>query len=290
MNSLSNMSIPPAEIGDDELAEISLILAMRRNFNMSVYKDKCMKRRVAIRMRATHCSDVSAYCCLLRGSETELNLLQKALTIHVSQFFRNPGVYDFLRRDVVPALMASCRASGRNALRVWCLGCASGEEPYSVAIMLCEHFWQDLEQVPVSILATDIDDGIIDIARAAIYSEDRLKEVGSDLREKYFRREGEAYRLIPEIRNMVAFRQDDIMATDRYVACDAVFCRNTLIYFTRADQEKILVGIADILPADGILVLGKSESLVGEARRKFVAVNASERIYRRVVDERVATA
>ena len=104
-----------AEITDDELSEISTILSMWRNINMSAYKDKCMKRRVAIRMRSTRCRDAAEYCNLLRQSPQELDLLQKALTIHVSQFFRNPSMFDKLRDDVLPGPLPFLREKRRRA-------------------------------------------------------------------------------------------------------------------------------------------------------------------------------
>ena len=103
------------EIGDDALAEISLILEMRRNFSMSIYKDKCMKRRVAIRMRSCRCLDAASYCNLLRQSEQELDLLKKTLTIHVSQFFRNPSMFEKLQNEVFPYLFTRRLQSGDNS-------------------------------------------------------------------------------------------------------------------------------------------------------------------------------
>jgi len=270
-----------AEITDDELAEIGTILSMWRSINISAYKDKCMKRRVAIRMRSTRCRDAAEYCNLLRQSPQELDLLQKALTIHVSQFFRNPSMFVKLRDEVLPGLFSSCDKNGAGTLRFWCLGCAGGEEPYSLAILLREHFSKELRQVQTIILGTDIDAETIRAAQQAEYIEDRLKEVPAEIRDRYFRQNGTRFRLVPELREMVTFLQGDITRTSEYTPSDLVVCRNTLIYFTRPDQEKILQGIADILPAGGILVLGKSETLVGEVRQRFEAVCPVERIYRR---------
>jgi len=270
-----------AEITDDELAEIGTILSMWRSINISAYKDKCMKRRVAIRMRSTRCRDAAEYCNLLRQSPQELDLLQKALTIHVSQFFRNPSMFVKLRDEVLPGLFSSCDKNGAGTLRFWCLGCAGGEEPYSLAILLREHFSKELRQVQTIILGTDIDAETIRAAQQAEYIEDRLKEVPAEIRDRYFRQNGTRFRLVPELREMVTFLQGDITRTSEYAPSDLVVCRNTLIYFTRPDQEKILQGIADILPAGGILVLGKSETLVGEVRQRFEAVCPVERIYRR---------
>lgn len=271
----------PLEIGDDELAEIALILEMRRNFSLTVYKDKCMKRRVAIRMRSCHCHDAAAYCNLLQQSEHELDLLQKALTIHVSQFFRNPSTFEKLRTDVIPLLYRSSLENGKP-LRILSLGCAGGEEAYSIAILLREHFTSNIRLTNTYINALDIDRETIQAAERAEYIPDRLKELPDVLRERYFRAKDSRMQLSGTIRDMVMFSQGDIARLENYPPHDLVLCRNTLIYFCRPEQEKILNGIADILPLGGILVLGKSETLVGDVRRRFTAVCPVERIYRRI--------
>jgi chemotaxis protein methyltransferase CheR len=218
----------------------------------------------------------------LRQSQQELDLLQKALTIHVSQFFRNPSMFDKLRDDVLPGLFRSCEQSGAGKVRFWCLGCAGGEEPYSLAIILKEHFSKELRTVHTIIHGTDIDAETIRAAQHGEYIEERLKEVPADIKDHYFRQNGTRFCLVPELREMVTFLQGDITRTAEYEPSDLVVCRNTLIYFNRADQEKILHGVADILPAGGILVLGKSETLVGDVRKRFEAICPVERIYRRL--------
>lgn len=275
-------SLLHSEISDDELAEVGTILSMWRAINISVYKDKCMKRRVAIRMRSTHCRNAAEYCNLLRQSPQELDLLQKTLTIHVSQFFRNPSMFEKLRDEVFPVLFKTCERNGAPSLRLWCLGCAGGEEPFSLAILLREYFGKEIRLIQPVIRGTDIDAETLKTAQQAEYSEDRLKEVTCGLRERYFRQSDTRFRLVPEIRDMVTFLHGDITRTAEYVPSDLVVCRNTLIYFTRPAQEKILHGIADILPPGGILVLGKSEILAGDVRRRFEAVCPVERIYRRM--------
>jgi chemotaxis protein methyltransferase CheR len=270
-----------ADIDDSELADIGTILGTRRNFCLSVYKSACMKRRIAIRMRATRCSNPAEYCRLLRQSEQELDLLQKVLTIHVSQFFRNPTLFEKLRAEVVPALFAAAHAHADKSLRIWCLGCASGEEPYSLAIMLREHFGRELRKVTTTIVGTDIDRGTLDEAHTAVYDEDRLKGIPVELRERFFLPHEGRQRLAHDIREMVTFFRADISSVEEYIRSNLVFCRNTLIYFTRQEQERILNGIADILPLGGILVLGKSETLIGATRRRFSPVSQTERIYRK---------
>jgi len=270
------------EIGDRELADIGTILGTRKNFCLSAYKCACMKRRIAIRMRATRSSSPAEYCSLLLQNEQELDLLLKALTIHVSQFFRNPSLFNTLRHQVVPQLFAAARAAADKSLRIWCLGCASGEEPYSLAIMLREHFARDLRRVSTFITGTDIDSGTLDEAQTALYDEDRLKGISGELKERYFRPHEGRQRLSPEVREMVTFIPGNISSIEQYLHCNMVLCRNTLIYFARPEQERILNGLADVLHLGGILVLGKSETLVGATRRRFSAVSQTERIYRKI--------
>src|SRR6185369_4229946 len=149
VTALTNDSIfpPSVEINDEELAEIGLILSMRRGFSMSSYKDKYLMRRVNIRMRSVHCNDAAEYCNLLRQSDQELDLLQKVLTIHVSQFFRNPSMFEKLRTEILPSLFNNVKYTAEQ-LRFWCLGCAGGEEPYSLAILLRAYFNREIQQTP----------------------------------------------------------------------------------------------------------------------------------------------
>ncbi|MEI7817363.1 MAG: CheR family methyltransferase, partial [Desulfuromonadales bacterium] len=162
------------------------------------------------------------------------------------------------------------------------LGCAGGEEAYSLAIILSEFFALEILHTPVKICAADIDTDILLAASRAEYNEDRLKDLPELFRARYFSPHGNRILLAENVREMVTFHQLNIMDVESFAPCHMALCRNTLIYFTRPDQEKILRGIANILPSGGILVLGKSETLVGEVRKLFTTVCPVERIYRRL--------
>jgi chemotaxis protein methyltransferase CheR len=205
----------------------------------------------------------------------------KVLTIHVSQFFRNPPTFEKLRSDVLPHLFERCREGG-TALRLWSVGCAAGEEPYSLAITLRTCFADAMETVPVSIVATDVDADVLERARDGVYGEDRLAGVDPLLRARYFEERNGRFFLCDEIRRMVTFRKGDLFHVDEYPSCDLILCRNVLIYFERSQQERIIKGFARALPLGGILVLGKSETLVGESRRLFRTICPVERIYGRM--------
>ena len=240
-----------------------------------------MKRRVAIRMRSCRCLDAAAYCNLLRQSEQELDLLKKTLTIHVSQFFRNPSMFAKLQTAVLPYLFQKADA-GQERLRFWSLGCAGGEEAYSLGIILRESFARELLHIPTEICAADIDADILLAAAQAEYNEERLKDLPDSIKERYFVPNGPRMQLSAKVREMVTFHHQNIMDVGTFEPCQLALCRNTLIYFTQPDQEKILRGIARILPTDAILVLGKSERLVGDVRGLFTTVCPAERIYRRL--------
>lgn len=270
-----------AEISDEVLAEIGRIFESRRSFNMSAYKDSCMKRRIAMRMRVSSCPDPIEYCQRVRQDDQEFELLQKTLTIHVSHFFRNPTMFEKLQKEILPGLFARSE-NGQKLLRMWSFGCAGGEEAYSLGIIVRHFFARELHRFHVEIHACDIDGDILQAARRAEYGEDRLKELPLPIREHYFHEKDGRMLLSRQIREMVTFHQHDILDFDSEEPCQLALCRNTLIYFTRLEQEKILRRIAHILQPDGILILGKSETMVGSVRTMFAAVDPVERIYRRL--------
>lgn len=258
---------------------IRKILKSLKGFNLDCYKDKCIKRRISIRIRATHSKTAEAYCELLLNSESEQELLLKVLTIHVSHFFRNPSTFEKLRTDIFPGLFTRCNKEGRRDLRLWSVGCAGGEEPYTLALILKDTFSAEMKGINVSILATDVDAGTLEVAKTAAYNEDRLSEMSESIKTRYFDRRESKYHLLPEIKKLVTFRQSDLYDIGTYVRSDLIICRNVLIYFERSQQEKILEGFADAMPRGGILVLGKSETLVGNSRNRFSTICPIERIY-----------
>lgn len=270
----------PFDISPESFSTISRILKSLKGFNLDCYKNQCITRRIGIRVRATHCQNVEEYCDFLLNSETELELLYKVLTIHVSQFFRNPLTFQKLREEVIPQIIRQCQERHHRKLRLWSVGCAGGEEPYSLAIILREFFPEDLQELDVSILATDVDAGTLLTARAGVYGEDRMAEVPISIKAKYFTAMGTRYQLLPEIKEMVTFSQSDLFDTTSYPKSDLILCRNVLIYFERAQQQKIMEGFAAVLEQGGFLVLGKSETLSSTSREIFKTVCPMERIYR----------
>jgi len=251
-----------------------------RGFNLDIYKDKCIRRRIAIRVRATHCRSAEEYGELLRRKSDEPDLLLKVLTIHVSQFFRNPPTFEKLKNEIIPYLIERRDTEGRERLTFWSVGCSSGEEPYSLALILRETFPKEAAKERVAILATDVNANILEAARLGMYGEERLVEVPLPCRDRWFREQGGKYCLKQEIKEMVDFEKRDLSDRETFQQCDLILCRNVLIYFERRHQERILNGFADVLGRGGILVMGKSETLFGAIRSRFQTVCPVERIYR----------
>jgi len=267
-----------ANFRDDDFLEIVRILQSRRAFDLSSYKDRCIKRRIASRVRARGLSDSAHYVELLDTDNDEIDALLAVLTIHVSQFFRNPSTYQVVEEKVLPELIRRAQREERRQLRIWSVGCAGGEEPYSLALLLRELPTDGLE---IDILGSDVSQPILDQAARAEYDAQRLAEVPERVRERYFNRlEGTRFRLNDEIRNMVRFERRDILADLNYPEADLILCRNVMIYFSREEQSRILDRFATSLGKEAFLVLGRAETLVGTARHLFRSEYPVERVYR----------
>jgi chemotaxis protein methyltransferase CheR len=245
------------------------------------YKDRCLLRRIAVRQRASGAADLRAYLKLVTRNPVERAALVKTLTIHVSQFFRNPTTFQALQREVLPAILAEKNRTGGRALRLWSAGCACGEEAYSLALLLCETAQDALEGYSTTIYGTDIEPECLRAAREGRYAAGSLKSVPACWRQRYFVPAGVQYSVGPALRSLVHFKRHNILDPVPFGRIDLVVFRNVLIYMADALQEQVLLGIHGALSAGGYLVLGKVEGLSGSAKDLFAPVNVPERIYRK---------
>ena len=245
------------------------------------YKDRCLLRRIAVRQRASGAADLRAYLKLVKRNPVECAALVKTLTIHVSQFFRNPTTFQALQHEVLPAILAEKDRTGGRALRLWSAGCACGEEAYSLALLLCETAQDALERYSTTIYGTDIEPECLRAAREGRYSAGSLKSVPARWRQRYFVPAGVQYSVGPALRSLVHFKRHNILDPVPFGRIDLVVFRNVLIYMADALQEQVLLGIHGALSAGGYLVLGKVEGLSGSAKDFFAPVNVPERVYRK---------
>lgn len=243
---------------------------------LDMYKDRCLRRRIAVRMRACGARTLTEYAAVLERRPEEIERLLATLTINVTQFFRNPSAWERLRREL---------AIGPRGFTAWCAGCATGEEPYSLAMILADTWEQPpgSRGGPVRVDATDVDAACLDVARAAWYAEAAFGEAPPDLVRRWTVAEAGGRRIDGLARAMVTVGRHDL-GRDRPPGppYDLVVCRNVVIYFERNAQERLFTVFADALRPDGLLLLGKVELLYGPARARFATVDGAERIYRRV--------
>lgn len=249
--------------------------------DLNLYKDKCILRRIAVRQRACGAASLRAYLKLVSRNPTERERLVKALTIHVSQFFRNPSTFRAIQEEVLPAILAQKQTIGGRSLRLWSAGCACGEEPYSLAILLLEKAGRAVREYSSAIYGTDIDPDCLRQAKEARYPATSLAHVPPGWRERYFVEVGTRYQIVPEARRLVYFKEHNILEPLPFGRIDLVVFRNVLIYMTELLQERVLLALHAALNPGGFLVLGKVEGLPGSSRGLFELVNVAERVYRK---------
>lgn len=262
----------------ESLNPLCRLVYRKTGLDLQPYKEKYLRRRVAVRLRATSQPDLAGYLAYLQEEDGELERLILCLTIHVSTFFRNPTTFKAIREQVLPELFG--RPSPRP-LSFWSVGCARGEEPYSLAILASEYMGEAPDRREIRIEAIDVDASVLEEAKEGRFVESQIRDIDPALARKYFTRNG-SFRLVPRIRKMVRFHRRDILMEPTEDGYDFILCRNLLIYIERAPQEAILEGFYHALRPGGYLVLGRTEALVGSARRFFEIVDAKERIYRRI--------
>jgi len=267
-----------AALQAESLSPLCRLVYRQTGLNLQPYKEKYLRRRVAVRLRATGKDDLAGYVDYLKNENNELEELIICLTIHVSTFFRNPTTFSAIGEQVFPDLLGGKSA---DPLRFWSVGCARGEEPYSLAILVREYLASRGFRRKVTIDAIDVDARVLEEAKRAEFPESRMKEIDPVLAQKYFKVNGR-WRLTPAVRDMVKFHRRDIFMDTPSGTYDFILCRNLLIYVEREPQERILERFHRVLRPGGYLVLGRTEALVGGARRFFEIVDAKERIYRRI--------
>ena len=256
----------------DERAFLALTekVSRERGVSCGSYKDKCLKRRIAVRMRARGVHTYEDYGRILDQDAREYQELLDALTINVTKFYRNPETWNALRPH-----LATLWAVRRGRLRIWSAGCASGEEPYTIAVLVAQTAGDDsLEHAFID--ATDVDRLSLERTRQAKYPASAFTEMPVEIKRRYFS-EGTPN---PAIRKLVDVRAHDLMREPPPRALyDLIVCRNVVIYFERQAQERLFQVFVDALAPGGVLLLGKVETLFGPARERLKLLDPRERIY-----------
>ena len=262
------------------LEKVIVLLRTRVGHDFSLYKRNTLYRRIERRMGIHQISRMVAYVRYLQENSQEVDLLFKELLIGVTSFFRDPGVWEQLLEQDLPALLTLQPAG--HALRVWVPGCSTGEEAYSLAIVLLEAIEKinPKGRFTVQIFATDLDQDAVDKARQGLFPANIAADVSKERLRRFFVKEERGYRVRKEIREMVIFAPQNLIKDPPFTKLDILSCRNLLIYLTLEVQKKLMPLFYYSLNPGGLLVLGNAET-VGSCTDLFALLGGKSRIFRR---------
>ncbi len=267
---------PPPEPGADAVQDVLAIVKAQTKHDFFSYKKPTMLRRIARRLLVHGLADIPAYARFLRENDSEAQALLRDLLISVTNFFRDKEAFAALEHVVIPRLFDG--KTGSDAVRVWCVACATGEEAYSIGILLSEYAAKLDDPPKIQIFASDIAENAIADARQAIYNETIAADVSPERLRRFFTKEGDFYRVKKELREMVLFTSHNILHDAPFSQQDLVTCRNLLIYLSYPTQMKVMEVFHFALRQSGYLFLGSSE-MAESVPRLFAEVDKKQRIY-----------
>jgi len=277
--SLPLVEMPELHIGDREFAVLAKLVHENSGIVLADAKKGLVVSRLSRRLRELGLGDFAQYCRLLQsaqGTEERAKLIS-ALTTNVTKFFREDHHFRALEKQVFPALIARARSGGR--VRIWSAGCSTGEEPYSLAIELLD-LCPEAATLDIRILATDIDPQVLARATAGRYPETAISSLPVKRRSRYFASVGTDCEVAHSLRSIVTFAPLNLIEQWPIRGpFDVIFCRNVVIYFDGATQEKLWHRFAGLIPAGGYLFIGHSERLGRAAERHFATAGITQ--YRR---------
>jgi len=265
---------------DDGFRDLAEKITRESEFRCTNYKDGCVRRRIAVRMRARGAATYAQYGDLLDRDSGEYERLIDTLTVNVTKFFRNPNTFAVLAQRVIPDLWRRV-----PPISVWSAGSASGEEAYSFAALFHEHARAvgELTRLGrVSVVGSDIDRRSLDAANRATYLPASFTDTAPELLDRLFPKLGATRTVLPAIRAITRFERRDILSQPPIPGSfDLIACRNVVIYLDRTTQEMLVDSLFDSLRPGGYLIMGHVETIFGRARRHLVPVDVRERIYHR---------
>jgi len=276
---LKGVNLQEPEKVEDPLRDLLTHISAQTNIDFRNYKSATILRRIGRRMAVTHNATIRDYADYLRSHPDEVKQLIRVFLIKVTGFFRNPEAFEFLQTTIIPELVDRGKQNG-HILRVWSAGCATGEEAYSLALLIADHLGPEFPEWSVKVFATDLAADAIAFARRGLYPETVLKDLPNHYLERYFERIDQGYRVIKTLRQVVVFGQQDISRGVPFPRIDLVTCRNLLIYLKPELQQVVLDLFAYSLhQSHGYLFLGKAET-ARPTKARFELVNKKWKIYR----------
>lgn len=275
------------ESGPWDTPRLLQLYKARFGLDFSLYKRATIDRRIERRLQARSCRSIEEYVQILESESEELETLYRDLLVEVTQFFRDSDAYEILRKDVIPRLI---NAKGRQqSLRVWVPGCATGEEAYSLAMLISDCAEELDRNVQLRMFATDVHRSSVDFAGQAVYSREAVQNVPAKLRNRYFTETNDGWQISQELRQRVVVATHDLTSDPPFTRMDLVSCRNLLIYFEPSVQQSVLGMLHFAMNQHGVLFLGPSET-TGQLSKEFEVVDQHWRIFRKLRDVRLPEA
>ena len=280
----SKALLRPEQIDDksdliDSISTITAILRRVTGHDFRAYRRSTLARRILRRMNMLDVRDVAGYVALLQKDATEAESLFRDFLISVTHFFRDPEAFKVLATDVIPALVKENREMGLSSIRVWVPGCATGEEAYSIGMLLLDYCERHDIRMEIKIFATDIDLDALEVARRGSYPEGIVAQVEAPLLDRYFTRQGTRYRVSKGLRDIVIFSLHNLVKDPPFSRLDLISCRNLLIYLQTEEQRRLMRVLHYALRRQGFLFLGSSENAAAHSGL-FRVTSKKHRIFR----------
>lgn len=272
-----------SEQDEPALREVLHLMQLKSSIDYNAYKRPTIIRRLIARMASVNCKNVHEYLELLKNEREELDYISKNLLVGVTRFFRDTEAFDDLRLKVIPEIVRS--KTSTDTIKVWIPACSTGEEVYSIALLIREHLSRVNSDADVKIFGTDVRRESIDFASKGCFPGTIVSSIPKSLLRKYFIREGNTYKVVPQVRKMVVFSPHNLLKDPPFGKLDLISCRNLLIYLSPAQQKRIVTLFHFSLVRGGYLFLGPSET-IGDLKDNMVEINRKWRIYKNVVPAR----
>jgi two-component system CheB/CheR fusion protein len=276
---MAEMAGKTAVEADGNLDALLQQVYVERGYDFRDYKRASIIRRINKRLNENQLNTYEEYLEFLKKHPEEYGRLFDTLLINVTEFFRDQPAWDALRAEVIPRLLDS-KVKG-DSIRVWSAGCASGEEAYSITIMLLEQLGDSSGDYEIRVYGTDIDESALNEARKGVFTAHQMNNLSKERIEKYFTREDDSYKIKRNVRQLVAFGRLDLITDSPISRLDLIICRNVLIYFKLDLQNRIISKFHYALDRNGYVFFGKSESIL-TGSRLFSPINKTWRIFQKV--------
>lgn len=256
--------------------KVKRMIKEHAGLDCSGYRDEYLKRRFEIRLRSTGATTYSKYILYLNKHPEEFTQLLNDLTINYTTFFRDTDVYESLEKKILPRLLLSA-----HPVKIWSAGCASGEEPYSLSILVHKLLGKRIKVHPVSIIASDIDKDALAKAQRGFYQAKQLSTMSQMMIDQFFDKQDDGYAVKEFLKEIIHFEQFDLMSKPLHQNLDLILCRNVMIYFSKEGQQHIHMNFFHALRDGGYMITGKSEILSGEPATAFNALDYQTRVYQK---------